>query len=147
MVTDFSIQTLIFHTENLRNSHLPQITRYKFTLSINSIINITRVWCQFPQHITKFNFLRMLSTSFINQATKKPQLYAFWAYLSNKSAKIHFYLYNYHHFQRSRSFEVKFPDKVPLTPRWPSNIPTKFYWYKQNTIGENAKLWFSKFLL
>ena len=43
---------------------------------------------------------------------------------------------NCHHFLRSRSFEVKFADKMPLTP---SNIPTTFRWNNQNSLEKSAK--------
>ena len=43
---------------------------------------------------------------------------------------------NGRHLARSRSFEVKLVDKVPLTA---SNVPTKFRWNNQNTFGENYK--------
>ena len=39
-------------------------------------------------------------------------------------------------FPRSRSFEVKFADKVHLNP---SNVPTKFHWNNQNKFGENCE--------
>ena len=44
--------------------------------------------------------------------------------------------YNSRHLPRSRSFEVKFTDKVPLTP---SNIPTKFLLKNQNRLGGKCK--------
>ena len=37
---------------------------------------------------------------------------------------------------RSRSFVVKFVDKVPLTD---SNVLTKFHWNNQNRFGEKCK--------
>ena len=40
-------------------------------------------------------------------------------------------------FPRSRSFEVIFPDKVPLTP---SNISTKFRWNNQIRLGKSTKM-------
>ena len=40
------------------------------------------------------------------------------------------------HFQRSRSFEVKFTDNVPLTT---TNVPTKFRWNKPKRFGEKCK--------
>ena len=43
---------------------------------------------------------------------------------------------NGHHFQRSRSFEVKSRDKMPLIN---SNIPTTFCSNKHNIFGEKSK--------
>ena len=43
---------------------------------------------------------------------------------------------NGRHFPRSRSFEVKFADRVPLTS---SNAPTKFRMNIQNRLGEMCK--------
>ena len=45
-------------------------------------------------------------------------------------------LKNGRHFPSSRSFEVKFTNKVPLTP---SNVPTKFCWNNQKRLGEKCK--------
>ena len=45
-------------------------------------------------------------------------------------------LWNGHHFPRSIIFEVKLPDKVPLTP---SNVPTKFNWNIQNRFEKVQK--------
>ena len=39
------------------------------------------------------------------------------------------------HFPRSRLFEIKFVDKVPLTP---GNVTTKFRWNNQNRLGEKG---------
>ena len=43
---------------------------------------------------------------------------------------------NARHILRSRSFEVKFVDKVPLTP---SNVPTTFRGDNQNKFGEKCE--------
>ena len=43
------------------------------------------------------------------------------------------------HFPSSRSFDVKFADKLPLNP---SNVPTKFSWKNQNTLGEKCKKYY-----
>ena len=40
---------------------------------------------------------------------------------------------------RSRSFEVKFANKGPLTH---SNIPTTFRWNNYNRLGESAEIGF-----
>ena len=61
----------------------------------------------------------------------------FRAYVPRKSAEMQsFYLSNGHHFPRSRSFEVIFPNKAPLTSR---NVPSKFHWNKQDRFGEKCK--------
>ena len=52
------------------------------------------------------------------------------AYLSGKLQK------------KSKSFEVKFADNVPLTP---SNVPPKFRWINQNKFEKRAKMWFQTF--
>ena len=54
-----------------------------------------------------------------------------------KSAKKWFQtLKNGHHFLKSRLFDVKFADKVPLTP---SDVPTKFCFNNQNIFGEEVQ--------
>ena len=53
-----------------------------------------------------------------------------------KSANCYFRPYNGGHFPRSRSFEVKSTDKVPLTP---SYVPSTFRWNKKNRVGKKCK--------
>ena len=43
---------------------------------------------------------------------------------------------NGRHFPGSKSFEVKFADKVPINP---NNVPTKLCWNNQNTVEEKYK--------
>ena len=43
---------------------------------------------------------------------------------------------NGRHFKRSRSFKVKFADKVPITP---GNVLTKFCWNNQNRLAKKVQ--------
>ena len=44
---------------------------------------------------------------------------------------------NGHDFSRCKSFEVKCPEKMPLTP---SNVPTKFCWNNQIDLEKSAQM-------
>ena len=61
----------------------------------------------------------------------------FVAYLSRKSANMHLRPLKWPSFpEEVKGVEIKFMDKVPLTP---SNVPSKFDWNNQNRFGKKCK--------
>ena len=107
----------------------PQKSPSPHALSLPSFIGTTKIdWEKSAKYLISWFFLRnkknyQNSKEYLKSKKKFPkhhkkQFYAnFRAYLTRKSAKMQFQTLKlkWPHFPRSRSFEIKFTDKVPLT--------------------------------